>query len=125
MSAVKTFAQTEAIPERSTYLYRVALLDANDVVVPAASVVAIALTLRDLTNNAIVNSRSAVSVKNANGGTLVDGQFSFQFTTLDMAALGAARFQPRLLTLDITLTGSGRITREVFFWLRAFVDVPD
>lgn len=120
--AVKTFSFADAIPERSTYQYQVTLKDAAGEDIAPAGVTSIALTLRDVTSGEIVNDRDAVSVKNANGGTLTSGLFVFQFAEADTAILGTGTSEKRILTLDFVLTG-GRITREVTFFVRNLRDI--
>jgi hypothetical protein len=121
---IKTFPQAEAIPERSTPLFSVELQDEDGVAVATSSVDDIFLSLRDKTaGGGIVNSRSNVSVKNTNGGTLTTGLFTMRFEEADMQAIGSAPFQPRQITLDFRLTGSGRMTREIVFWLKSMEDI--
>ena len=123
VSGVKTFLASQGIPERSTYRYEVDLLTAAGAALPAASVSSIKLTLRDVTSDTIVNSRSAVEVINQNGGVLEDGAFSFQFEEADTAIVGSASAERRVLTLDFRMVGGGRVTREVRFYVRNLQDI--
>lgn len=123
MAPSKSFSQTEPVPEQSSYVYSCDLeTPAGDAVDPA-QVSQIYLSLRDIRTDAIINSRSGVTVKNAHGGTLTSGLFSMQFDPEDMPAIGTEELQPRKLTLDFRLLGGGRVTREIQFWVRAMEDV--
>lgn len=123
MVATKTFPPTAAIPERSTFLYGVDLSDPDDQPVTVEQIDHIYLSLRDIRTDTIINSRTALEVKNTNGGTLTTGRFEFQFVEDDMPAIGEEELQPRKLTLDIRLVGGGRVTRQVFFWVQSMEDI--
>lgn len=131
MAAVKIFSsgafgsRANPIGERTSAPYRASLTDADGVDVQPAQIDAIYLSLRDVRSDAIVNSRDAVAVKDANGGTLSVGAFEMQFDEDDMVAVGSETLQPRRLTLDIRLVGGGRVTHEVAFWIRAMEDIDD
>lgn len=116
-------SRANAIPERSSFQYEVVLTDPDGEAVSPTDISAIYLTLRDITSDGIVNSRSGVSVKDANGGTLASGLFTMQFDEADMPAVGTAQKQPRKLTLDIRLAAGGRMTREIIFWVESLQDV--
>lgn len=123
-TAVKTFSQYAAIPEGSTYQYRLTLTTLAGVPVPPANVTSIFLTLRDPSSGEIVNNREHEAVKNIHGGTYVTpGLFVMQFSEQDMQAIGNEKLQPRRMTLDINLFGGGRVTREVVFWVKAMRDI--
>lgn len=121
--ASREFRVAEAIPERSTYTYEVALLDWNGDAMPSSDITAITMTLRDVATDAIVNGREAVDVRNANGGTLGAGSFSFRFAQGDTAIVGTASVERRLMTFDFTLSGGGRVTRDVSFYVRNLRDI--
>jgi hypothetical protein len=120
---VKEFRFSEYIPERSTWRYQTTIQSDDGVPVVPGDVLSVALTLRDLTSNTIVNSRSAVDVNNANGGSVIAGVFTFQFTQDDTAILGTGNSERRLMTLDFRLSGGGRATHEVYFYVRNFRDI--
>jgi hypothetical protein len=68
----------------------------------------ITLTIRDTsyTSGSIVNSRNAVNVKNANGGTYhaTTGVFTFAFAVADFTSAAAAARVPHYATCTATLT---------------------
>lgn len=123
--ASKTFPVGQAIPEQSSYGYSVHLRQADGSSVDVSQIDEIYVTLRDLRSMGIVNGRNQLPSKNNNGGELTAGLFAVNFNPEDMPAIGPERFQPRLLTLDIHLSGGGRSTRDVLFWVRALEDIPD
>jgi hypothetical protein len=120
MTARKTFPVTAAIPERSTYQYRVAVTDAAGLPVAPAQVTSILATLRDAATGTILNSRSSQEVKDVNGGSLTSGLFVLQFAEADNAIIGNEQDEPHVLTLDFRLTGGGRVTREIWFYVANF-----
>lgn len=123
MAAVKTFSQYAAIPEGSTYQYRLTLTTMAGDPLPSANVIAIFLTLRDPSSGQIVNSRDHIAVKNINGGTYTPGLFVWQLAEGDTGAIGTEKLQPRRLTIDVHLFGGFRMTREVVFWVKAMLDI--
>lgn len=125
-AGVTTFAYAdEAITERTTPVYRVGVTDVNDLPVEPAQMSSILLTLRDVGTDTLVNNRNAVEVFNANGGTFTPGEFAFQFVSDDTAIVGSptASKEQRKMTLDFRMTGGGRFTHEVRFWIQALQDV--
>lgn len=123
MSATRHFLIAEAIPEKSTYVYRATITDDEDEPVAINDVTNIFATLRDVTSDTIVNGRSAQEVKNANGGTLTEGLFTLQFEEDDTSIVGSGTSEQRELTLDFRLAGGGRVTRLVTFYVRNFSDI--
>jgi len=120
----KEFLVEEAIPERSTYQYRVNLRLPDGALVEPGQVTSILATLRDLASNTILNSRDDQEVKGQNGGTLTSGLFVLQFVEADTVIVGSANtVEQRVLTLDFRLVGGGRLTREVWFFIANFADV--
>lgn len=81
--------------------------DATNTVVPKASVSSFVLTLTDAATGSVVNSRSAQSVLDVNGGTMgaTDGGFSWTFGTADSALVTAAADVEEHVA-DFTVTGS-------------------
>lgn len=118
----KRFSLAEAVPERSTYVYSTVLTTPDGDLVQPNQVNSILLTLRDVASDTVVNDRAEVEVKNANGGTLTEGLFAFQFDEADTVILGTRASERRVMTLDFRLTG-GRVTRDVEFYVRNLRDI--
>lgn len=123
MAAVKLFPQSQAIPERSSRQYSVALRTPTDTPVDPIQVTDVFATLRDIRSDEIINGRDAQQVLNVDGGVLAEGLFTLQLDPDDMPAIGTQKLQPRRLTLDLRLNGGGRATREIHFWVHAFPDI--
>jgi hypothetical protein len=119
----KVFLVKEAIPERSTYQYRAALTLPSGAPVEPGQLTSILATLRDVASDTIVNGRDAQEVLGQNGGSVTTGLFVLQFAESDTAILGSASAERRVLTLDLRLTGGGRVTREVHFYVANFADI--
>jgi len=120
---VTQFPFSDAVPERSTWRYQTTIASDTGVLVNPADVLSIKLWLRDVSSDTIVNSRTNIEVNNTNGGTVTVGQFVFQFTEADSVILGTTRFERRLMTLDFHLSGGGRTTHEVRFYVRNLRDI--
>lgn len=77
--------ETIDVLERGSCRFSGTLSDEADDPVAAASLDDFTLTLYDLHSDTIINSRDAISVLNANGGTMgaSDGVFTMQFSSLD------------------------------------------
>jgi hypothetical protein len=119
----KIFAAGDAIPEQSTAQYACTFIDhLTGAAINAAAVTAITATLRAYGGD-VINSRTAQSVLNVNGGTLaVDGTFALVLSSLDTVAVGTMAIQQRVLTLEVDFT-SGKLTHEVIFFVRQLDDV--
>ena len=118
-----TFAQP--VPEGSSRLYSAVLVDHTQQPIQPASVVSIALTLRDLRTGAVVNGRENQNVKNANGGTLAaDGVFTMLFGPADTAMLDGATGErhKRRATFKVVST-QGAENHEVTFVVQNLDDV--
>jgi hypothetical protein len=115
------------IPERTSHRYTGTFVDATGTAIPAASIVSITATLRDVTSDTIINGRSAQNVLNANGGVLnpTTGVFTLSLTPDDAPILaGGLRRQKRLLTLHVTYT-DGELYHEVIYYVDALRDAPE
>ena len=112
-----------AVPELSTPTFTATLKDDAGELVDAADVTAIYMTLRETAGGTIVNSRDNVNVLASGIATVEEGAFAVQFASADMAAVGSAQYQERRLSLDLRLTGGGRVTHEVTFYVYNLADV--
>lgn len=121
--AVTTFSANDAINEQSTARYACTLVDHTGTAIDSSAVSAIVATLKDPSDETVINSRAAQSVLNTNGGTMGSaGAFALVLSTLDTIARGTATLQPRRLTLMVTYT-DGVLTHEVDFLVRALADI--
>ena len=123
--SVTTINSASAISEGSTARYACVLATVAGVAIDSGAVSAITATLRDVQTDAVINSRDALSVLNANGGTLsAGGAFALILTPADnIAATGNTRtLQARRLTLEVTYA-DGVITHEVTYYVRALADI--
>lgn len=84
MAATRIVATIPVLELDSAY-FACTLTDEAGDAVPLASLDDITLTLYDKVADSIINSRSAVSVKNSNGGTFgaTDGAFTMTFASDD------------------------------------------
>lgn len=122
MSTPKQFTSGDAILEQATAQYACTFVDHTGTAIVGTAVSAITCTLRALGGD-IINSRTAQSVLNVNGGTLtVGGAFTLVLSSLDTVAVGAAKLQARVLTLEVTYT-TGLLPHEVHFFIYALDDV--
>ena len=118
------FAPSGAISERSTARYTCALVDATGAAIVSASLLTLTATLTDR-GGAIINGRNAVSILNANGGTVTpQGVVTFILSAADTVALGTSELQERRLTLRATYS-SGELTHEVTFYVRNLAGVAN
>lgn len=85
----------------------------------AAQVSDVRLTLVDK-DEAIINSRDDVSVKNASGGTVTDGAFEMILNNLDTVELpgDTSRTQVRYMHLVFTLVGGATHVHEVLWYVQ-------
>ena len=120
--SVKQFGPNDAINEQSTARYTCTLTDVAGATITDGSVSAIVATLVNAETGTAINSRSAQSVLNVNGGTLSSGVFTLVLSTADTVAVGTSLLQPRRLTLKVTYTG-GVLTHAVEFFVRALSEI--
>jgi hypothetical protein len=127
-AGVVTFGAEQAVPKKGTFPYSLSLYDETGAALPAANVSTIAATLVAVRGGETVFTGRAV--KNANGGTLVDGLFRLVLAGTDLAMQASEAdltFAERRLTLTFTATGAGGaalpITREVHFFVRNLAGV--
>lgn len=124
--AMTTFGANDAIPEKGSARYSCTLTDHTGAAINSNAVSAIVATLKSIAadgTEAVVNSRTAQSVLNTNGGTLGSGgAFTLDLGTLDTVAVGTDAVQRRRLTLKVTYT-TGVLTHEVEFYIRNLTDI--
>ncbi len=91
MSATPT-TFTEIINEASTAVYTAVLKDENAAVIPAASIDVLTLTLSNVADDAIINSRNGQNVLNANNVTVTaGGVLTWTMQPADTAIIDATR----------------------------------
>lgn len=99
--------------ELDNCFHQATLRDENGDPVPAASVTAITLTLYNGTPDQVINSRDAVSVLNANGGSLhaTSGVFRMDFVSADNPIVDTAveefQYEPHY-ALFVATWGTGK-----------------
>lgn len=80
------------LSEASTARYRATMYDETDTVIDGTALNSLTLTLYDKRTRAIVNSRNAQDVKNANGVVVTsDGALTWTISKDDTAVLGASK----------------------------------
>jgi len=113
--------------ERVTRLYTAVIKDEAGVVIPAAQIGTLTLTLYNKKTGAIVNSRTDVNILNANGGAVdASGNLSFLFTPADMAILDTTvQSEIRVGLFEWTYGGGAKEGRhEIEFAVRNLGKVP-
>lgn len=90
---------TKVVNEKASAIYSSTLKDASGVVIPLADITALTLSLYSLDDpdRAAINSRSAQSVLNENGGTYhaTSGELSIVLSPLDNVMVDQTRAQER------------------------------
>lgn len=101
--------------ESTTRLFEALLLDESGAPLKGSEVTTLTLTLYNRHDQAIVNSRNAVNVKNANGGTLDEaGNFAFEFTPDDTAIIdNTLAYENRVALFTIGYASSRTQRHEV------------
>lgn len=121
--SIKSFGAGDAVLEQTTARYACTLQDHTGAAIDSGAVSAIVATLKDPSDETVINSRNAQSVLNVNGGTLsAGGAFALILSTLDTIARGTAPLQLRRLTLKVTFT-AGVLTHQVDFYVRSLTDI--
>jgi hypothetical protein len=116
---VEVFSTSEAFAESSTGRIGGQLKDHAGANIDLSAVTALVGTL---TNHlgAVVNSRSAQNMLNANNATVSStGAFVLELQPADTVAVEAGPdFQPRYLTLKGTHSGGKTLAKEIQFYIR-------
>lgn len=116
------FGPGEAINEKTSAKYSCVLTDQSGTPIGSGVVSTLKATLQT-DDGTIINSRSAQSVLNTNGGTLdSSGNFALTLSAADTVVSGAAKLQRRLLTLDVVFS-SGTLTHTVTFYINALAAI--
>lgn len=118
-NVVETFPTSDAFAESSTGRLGGDLVDADSAAIQLSALSALVGTL---TNHlgAVVNSRSAQNMLNANNATVsAGGAFVLELQPADTAAVEAGpEFQVRYLTLKGTHSGGKTLAKEIQFYIR-------
>lgn len=118
MRAIKVFdGEDNEVPEGSSHEFECTFKEASGAAIQLAAISAIVGWLDDPTG-ATINSRDAVNLKNANGGTLVDGgggvgKFTWALDAADAVMVGTAVRELHRITLKVTYTRSGGGTAQL------------
>jgi len=88
-----------AYNQGSTQLIATTLKDETGTLIPTASITTITATLTVRATGAVINSRSAQNIKNANGGTYDEGVLTLTLSPADSPHLGVAKEEEHLLLL--------------------------
>lgn len=120
---------TDVVAEESTCRITAVVQDESGVALPDTQVTTLELTLYapDLGDEPILNSRDAVNVKNANGGTLdASGNFVLTLGPADNEVLDRTRPQELHRALLVWTFAAGAKTGryEVDFYVRNMQRVP-
>lgn len=123
--AMKLFDRGDSVHEKSDVEYECTFKEAaaGQPQLNAAAITAILLTVSDVKTNTIINGRTAVSVRNVNGGTLAaDGKFTLQLSAADNALVDqTVADELHRLVLQVTYQkssgGTGSLTHEVRFFV--------
>lgn len=119
MPAVIQFGTDDAIPESSTGRLTAQLVDEDGANISSAAVSALVATLTD-DAGAIVNSRNALTILGANGGTLsASGLLTQVLAVADTAARSTGpEYQPRFFTVKGTHSSGKTLACEIRFYVR-------
>lgn len=120
--AITQFGPNDAINEQSSARYTCTLTDIAGTTIADGAVSAIVATLVDAEDGTVINSRSAQSVLNVNGGTLSSGVLTLVLSTSDTIARGRRALQARRLTIKVTYS-AGVLTHEIGFFVRSLSEI--
>lgn len=93
--------------------------------VPLANLNAVTLTLFEEKTGVVINSRDAVDIKNANGGTVhgTSGLLTLVLSSDDMAVLGTALFETHVAFIAWTYDSTNTGGQEIAFLVRNLAKV--
>ena len=93
--------------------------------VPLANLDAVTLTLYEESGGDIINSRSAVDIKNANGGTVhaTSGLLTLLLAPDDMAVLLSGRYEMHIALIEWTYDTTQKGGQEIAFRVQNFAKV--
>lgn len=124
MSSVpKRFDQI--INEKSTALYTAVLKDANNVLIGSGDIVSLSITLCNVADGSIINSRNAQDALNANDVTVdVSGNLVFTLRPADTIIVDPTlEFEKHRATFIMVFNGTSQATWDVDFKVRNLVKV--
>lgn len=104
------------VNEGSTVKYTAYLKDNANVLVPLVSLTSLVLTLKNVSDGSVVNSRTAQDVKNVNDGTYhaTSGLFTMQFQTDDAVIVNeSARIDKHIATFKAVVSGGDELQWDV------------
>jgi hypothetical protein len=125
MPAVIEFGREDAIPESTTGQLGAQLDDEDGEEIASSAVTALVATLTDDVG-AIVNSRSALTILGANGGTLSStGLLTQVLAVADTVARATGpEYQQRFFTIKGTHSGTKTLACEIRFFVRKLTGHP-
>lgn len=108
------------VNEQTAFQIQQTLKRETGVPVPAADLTALMLTLYDAKTGAVVNSRTASDVKNANGGTVhaTSGLFTMTFAPADMALITATESEEHHVAIFEAAWSGGGAKWQDNLWVR-------
>jgi hypothetical protein len=125
MPAVIEFSRAEAIPESTTGTIEAQLAGDDGADIESSAVTALVATLTDH-RGTIVNSRDALSILSANGGSLSStGLLTQTLSVADTAAVETGpEYQQRFFTISGTHSGGKTLGCEIRFFVRKLTGYP-
>ncbi len=114
------------IPERSTRLIQVTLVDENGTPILAANISTITLSLWREGATSVINNRNEQSVKDSNGGSMhaTSGVFTMELGPLDNVLSGDGGSEKHHAEFVFTLTTSEVERLVVSFYVEDLPDKP-
>jgi hypothetical protein len=120
MTEVREWMQ-QAVPEGGSAILTAYFEDENGAQIPLAGIGTVSLWLDNQDTGVTINSRSAVNIKNANGGTVVETggrtKLTFTLTPADNVLVDAtAKREWHIATISATYNGgAGVVRKEILF----------
>jgi hypothetical protein len=103
----------------TTQLITTTLKDETGALIPTAGLTALTATLTVRTTGAVINSRSVQDIKNANGGTYVDGVLTLTLSPADSPHAGQSPIEDHVLLLRWTYnSGASAGVQEILLRVR-------
>jgi len=123
--AVSPTTFTTVVNEKSTAKYTATLKDEDGVIIPAANIVSLTLTLCEVPDGTIINSRSDQDVLNTNNVTVdSSGILIYTLQELDTIIVNAAlATEIHRATFKMTFNTTGKATWDVDFTIRNLAKV--
>lgn len=125
MPALRVFDGEDTwVPEGSSHEYECTFKEASGAAIQLAAIGTITGWLDDVATGGTINSRDAVPLKGASGGTLVDGgagvgKFTWALDAADAVMVGTKESEFHRITLKVTYTrtggGTAQLTHSVLY----------